>query len=90
MKERGNMNTKQLKAALASWARSFLAAALAVNATGNNDVKSIVVAALAATLPVAIRAVNPKDPAFGVVAKVAAGFLADLETKTVKKAAKKK
>lgn len=84
---------KKTKAMLASYGRSFLAAAIAVNATGNNDVKSIVVAALAATLPVAIRAINPKDPAFGVAAKVAAGFLADLEAKAAKpakKAAKKK
>lgn len=84
---------KKTKAMLASYGRSFLAAAVAVNATGNNDIKSIVVAALAATLPVAIRAINPKDPAFGVAAKVAAGFLADLEAKTAKpakKAAKKK
>jgi hypothetical protein len=84
---------KKYQAMLASYGRSFLAAAIAVNATGNNDIKSIVVAALAATLPVAIRAINPKDPAFGIAAKAAAGFLADLEAKTakpVKKAAKKK
>ena len=74
---------------LASYGRSFLAAAIAVNATGNNDPKSIVIAALAATLPVAIRAINPKDPAFGVASKVAADFLAKLDTKPVKKAAKK-
>jgi hypothetical protein len=84
------MDQAKLKAMLASYGRSFLAAAVAVNATGNNDVKSIVVAALAATLPVAIRAINPKDPAFGVAAKVAADVLAKLETKPVKKAAKKK
>jgi hypothetical protein len=81
---------KKNKAMLASYGRSFLAAAIAVNATGNNDIKSIVVAALAATLPVAIRAINPKDPAFGVAAKVAADVLAKLDTKPVKKAAKKK
>lgn len=84
------MDQAKLKAMLASYGRSFLAAAVAVNATGNNDVKSIVVAALAATLPVAIRAINPKDPAFGVAAKVAADVLAKLDTKPVKKAAKKK
>lgn len=84
------MDQKQIKAMLASYGRSFLAAAIAVNATGNNDVKSIVVAALAATLPVAIRAINPKDPAFGVAAKIAADVLAKLDTKPVKKAAKKK
>lgn len=81
---------KKYKAMLASYGRSFLAAAIAVNATGNNDLKSIVVAALAATLPVAIRAINPKDPAFGVAAKIAADVLAKLDTKPVKKAAKKK
>jgi hypothetical protein len=87
------MNTNQIKAMAASYGRSFLAAATAVYATGNHDVKSIIIAALASTLPVALRAINPKDPAFGVAAKVAAGFLADLEAKTakpVKKAAKKK
>jgi hypothetical protein len=80
---------KKTKAMLASYGRSFLAAAIAVNATGNNDLKSIVVAALAATLPVAIRAINPKDPAFGVAAKIAADVLAKLDTKPAKKAAKK-
>lgn len=84
------MDQAKLKAMLASYGRSFLAAAIAVNATGNNDVKSIVVAALAATLPVAIRAINPKDPAFGVAAKIAGDVLAKLDTKPVKKAAKKK
>jgi hypothetical protein len=84
------MDQAKLKAMLASSGRSFLAAAIAVNATGNNDIKSIVVAALAATLPVAIRAINPKDPAFGVAAKIAADVLAKLDTKPVKKAAKKK
>ena len=80
---------KKYKAMLASYGRSFLAAAIAVNATGNNDPKSIVIAALAATLPVAIRAINPKDPAFGVASKIATDFLAKLDTKPAKKAAKK-
>jgi hypothetical protein len=73
---------KKTKAMLASYGRSFLSAAIAVNATGNNDLKSIVIAALAATLPVAIRAINPKDPAFGVAAKMVNDVLS--------KAAKKK
>jgi hypothetical protein len=84
------MDQKQIKSMLASYGRSFLSAAIAVNATGNNDIKSIVVAALAATLPVAIRAINPKDPAFGVAAKIAADVIAKLDTKPVKKAAKQK
>ena len=81
---------KKTKAMLASYGRSFLAAAIAVNATGNNDLKSIVVAALAATLPVAIRAINPKDPAFGVVAKLVGDVLSKEAAKPIKKAAKKK
>lgn len=74
------------QAMLASYGRSFLAAATAVYATGNHDLKSIIIAALAATLPVAIRALNPKDPAFGIVAGLAESLL----EKEVKKASKKK
>ena len=83
---------KKYKAMLASYARSFGAAVIAVNATGNNDVKSVIIAALSATLPVAIRAINPKDPAFGIAAKVATDALAKLEEaskKPAKKTAKK-
>jgi hypothetical protein len=81
---------KKLQAMLASYGRSFLAAATAVYATGNHDVKSILIAALASTLPVAIRAINPKDPAFGVVSKLVGDVLEKEVAKTAKKAAKKK
>jgi len=59
---------KQLKALLASWGRSFLAASLAVylTDTANPDIKQIGYAGLAAVLPVIIRYLNPKDSAFGV------------------------
>lgn len=59
---------KQLKALLASWGRSFLAASLAVymTDTSNPDLKKIGYAGLAAVLPVIIRYLNPKDSAFGV------------------------
>jgi hypothetical protein len=59
---------KQTKALLASWGRSFLAAALAVylTDTANPDLKQIGYAGLAAVLPVVIRYLNPKDSAFGV------------------------
>jgi hypothetical protein len=53
------------KAMAASWARSFLAAALAVYATGNTDPKAIASAGLAAILPVVLRWLNPGDQAFG-------------------------
>jgi hypothetical protein len=64
---------KELKALLASWGRSFLAACLAqFLALGgsafdlNGDaVKSVVSAGLAALLPVIIRWLNPNDVAFG-------------------------
>ncbi len=80
------LDQKSIKAMLASYGRSFLAAATAVYATGNTDIKSILIAALASTLPVALRAVNPKDPAFGVVAK----FVEDTLAKEVAKASTKK
>ena len=54
------------KAMAASWARSFLAAALAVYATGNSDPKAMLTAGIAAILPVILRWLNPKDSAFGV------------------------
>ena len=61
----------KLTAALASYGRSFLAAATALWATGNTDPKALVAAGLAAVLPVALRALNKKDPAFGLVANFA-------------------
>jgi len=57
------------KALLASWARSFLAAALAVFMAGESDPKTIGMAGLAAILPVILRWLNPKDPAFGLSGK---------------------
>ena len=64
------MNDK-IKAMLASYARSFLAAALAVYGTGETGWKALLAAGLSAVVPVAIRAINPKDPAFGKVADLA-------------------
>jgi hypothetical protein len=65
--------TNTMKAMLASYGRSFMAAALAsFMATGgdlfalNSDsVKAIVGAGVAAVLPVLMRALNPNDDAFG-------------------------
>jgi hypothetical protein len=78
------------KAMLASFGRSFLGAAIAVYATGNTDAKSILIAAAAATVPVALRAINPKDPAFGLIASLAEKELAKAVTATKKKAPAKK
>ena len=71
------MNEK-LKAALASYARSVLAAASALYLAGVTDPVDLGKALLAGLLPVALRALNKKDPAFGLVAKVAEPYIAKL------------
>jgi predicted ATPase len=53
------------KQMLLSYARSVLAAVVAVVATGNTAPDDLVKAALAAALPPIIRWINPNDPAFG-------------------------
>ena len=58
-----------IKPMLASWARSFLAAAIAVYMSGNTDLKAIGSAGLAAVLPVVLRYLNPNDAAFGLKGK---------------------
>lgn len=55
----------QAKALLASWARSFLAACLAVYLAGVTDPKAIASAGIAALAPVILRWLNPADDAFG-------------------------
>jgi len=55
----------QHKAVLASYARSCLAAVLAVVSTGNYAPEDLLKALLAAAIPPIIRWVNPKDPVFG-------------------------
>lgn len=65
--------SNSMKAMLASYGRSFLAAALAsFMATGGDlfalngeSFKAIVGAGVAAVLPVLMRALNPNDGAFG-------------------------
>jgi hypothetical protein len=79
------MNAK-VRAILESYARSFVVAALAVYTTGETSVKAIALAGLVAVAGPAIRAINPKDPAFGLIANAV-----DVEIKkAVKKAAKTK
>jgi hypothetical protein len=58
------MNNKT-KAMLASYARSAIAAALAVYSTGNTDPTDWLKAAVAALVPVVMRWANPNDPAYG-------------------------
>lgn len=61
------MNTK-VKAALASYARSFLVAACAAYGMGQTEPKDLLIAGLVAILGPGLRAINPKDPAFGMIA----------------------
>lgn len=60
---------KEFKKLAASWARSFLAAVIALYLGGVTDPKALVGAGLAAVLPVVLRWLNPKDAAFGVGSK---------------------
>ena len=60
---------ENLKALAASWARSFLAASIAVYMAGVTDPKAIFTAGAAAVLPVVLRWLNPKDSAFGLSGK---------------------
>lgn len=55
----------QIKLMAASWARSFLAASIAVYMAGVTDIKTIAGAGLAAVLPVVLRYLNPADKSFG-------------------------
>lgn len=57
--------SNQTKAMFASYARSAIAAAVAVYSTGNTDPQDWLKAAVAALIPVVMRWANPNDPAYG-------------------------
>jgi|LauGreDrversion4_2_1035121.scaffolds.fasta_scaffold653507_3 hypothetical protein len=78
------MNAK-VKAALESYARSFIVAAIAVYSAGETDLKAIVIVGLAAVVGPAIRAANPKDPAFGIIADTVEAEIKALVKKSKKK-----
>jgi hypothetical protein len=80
------MNTEQLKAILASYGRSVLASGLALYMAGVTDPKDLWTALVAAIAPVAIRAINPNDKAFGVLPDAAE---VDKALKSAKAPAKK-
>jgi len=61
------MNTEQLKALIASYGRSVLASGLALYMAGVTDPKDLWTALVAAVAPVALRAINPGDKAFGIM-----------------------
>lgn len=81
--------SEENKAMLASYGRSVLGAALALYMSGVTDPKTLAYSLLAAIAPVALRALNPNDTAFGRMPAVKAlqDALANL---SVKAPAKKK
>jgi hypothetical protein len=60
---------KEMKETAASWARSFMAAALGMWMAGISDPKTLALGGVAAIAPVVLRWLNPKDAAFGIKAK---------------------
>ena len=78
------------KAMLASYGRSVLASGLALYMAGVTDPKDLWAALVAAIAPVALRAVNPNDKAFGILPDAAEVEKALKSAKAkVKKTAKK-
>jgi hypothetical protein len=62
-----NIINEKTKALLSSYGRSVLASGLALYMAGVTDPKDLWTALVAAIAPVAIRAINPNDKAFGVL-----------------------
>jgi hypothetical protein len=60
---------EQAKALAASWARSFMAAALALYLAGITDPKTLAMGGVAAIAPVVLRWLNPNDKSFGLSGK---------------------
>lgn len=83
------MNPK-LKSALESYVRSFIVAALVAYNAGMEGIEDIAIAGLIAVAGPAIRALNPKDPAFGLFADTVDAELNKLAKASKKKAVKKK
>jgi len=83
------MNKTQLNALLASYGRSVLGAGLALYMSGVTDLKTLAYSLIAALAPVALRAINPNDTAFGRMPEASA-VEAAVKNAPVKKAPAKK
>jgi len=86
-----NLLNDKTKAMLASYGRSVLGAAIALYMAGVTDPKDLWAALVAAIAPVALRALNPNDSAFGILpdAKEVAKALKSVKAPAKKGAAKK-
>jgi hypothetical protein len=82
------MNTKT-KNMIASYLRSVLGAATALYVSGVTDIKTLAFALVGAVVPVALRALDPNDIAFGRMPAESDIEKALKNAKVVKKAAKK-
>jgi hypothetical protein len=83
------MNAK-VKAILESYVRAFVVALGVAYSDGFTGAEELLIAGVIAIAGPAIRAINPKDPAFGVVADVVTAELNKLAKADKKKAAPKK
>jgi hypothetical protein len=83
------MNTTQLKALLASYGRSVLAAATTLYMAGVTDPKDLAYSLAGAIVPVVLRYANPNDKAFGRLPEVAEVDAALKTVKPIKAPAKK-
>ena len=82
---------KKTQALIASYGRSVLGAAIALYMSGVTDPKTLAYSLVAALAPVALRAINPNDTAFGRLPEVEVVERAVRSAKPVaKKAAAKK
>jgi hypothetical protein len=84
---------KTLNAALASYGRAALVAIVVAISMGKTEPRDLLTAAVIAIAAPLLRAINPNDAAFGVVADAAIVEIdklakADAKKKTVKKSAK--
>lgn len=78
--------TETIKSAL----RHFAITAIALYAAGITDIKALAFATAAAVVGPAIRSIDKKDPAFGLVADVVTAEIDKLAKASKKPAAKKK
>jgi hypothetical protein len=57
--------TEQIQAALGTYARAFLSAAIALYMTGNTNPKDLLMGGIAAVAPVILKALSPSNQEFG-------------------------
>ena len=81
---------KTLQAALASYARAAIVAVGVTISAGKTDPKQLLAAAAIAVIAPLIRAINPKDAAFGLIADEATAEIDKLAKADAKKKAVKK